>query len=324
MDYSLNCAEFPFKPAEWLPKIDIETLHKCRNIKRDEMEYTNENGFSVKVVMDPTLHMVMDIFHRIYLSDVNDTKLTMIFPNQWPDAYSAVANMLNHYNVSARNVHAFAMDEYADQDGNVAPITWGGGLGYSFLNHFYYRIREDLRPSIDHWHVLTNELKGNDVYSKIIEDISEGGVDCVYTATGWPGHTAFIDPDAPEFAADSLEEFITLGSRVTTCTPLTIVENSTFSSLGASGDVWGTPPRAATIGPRDIVSAKERFELHNLLSSPNGDSWQRMISRIELYGPITKECPASILRLGKGTCYVSEVIARPFAGWTNGVKDWEL
>lgn len=315
-----NNYEFDFKPASWLPSRDPEVLDYVRNIKREDMEYTNENGFSVRVVMDPTLVMVQDVFHRIYLSDVMDKTLTMIFPNQWPAAYGAIAEMINRSNVSCRNVHAFAMDEWADEDGNVAPLTYGAGLGYSFRNHFYGKIREDLRPSEDHWHVFTNENKGENVYSKLIEEIGGGGADVVYSATGWPGHTAFIDPGAPEFAASSLEEYCKLGSRLTTETPLTICENSLFGAMGASGDVWAVPPRAVTIGPRDIVNARERIELHNF-SNPGGDSWQRMISRIELYGPISMECPASIMRLGKGTCYVSEVIARPFGSWTAGLPD---
>ncbi len=318
-----NNNEFDFRPAAWLPKYDNETLARARSIRREEMEYTNENGFSVRVVLDPTLMLVMDVFHRIYLSDVNDTHLTMIFPNQWPGAYSAIAEMLNRYNVSCRNVDAFAMDEWADEDGNVAPLTYGAGLGYSFRKHFYGRIREDLRPDVEHWHVFTNENKADGVYSSLIEEVGGGGADVIYSATGWPGHTAFIDPGAPEFAADTLEDFLKLGSRVTSETPLTICENSLFAPMGQSGDVWAVPPRAATIGPRDVVHARERFELHNF-TNPGGDSWQRMISRLELYGPISKECPASILRLGRGVCYVSEAIAKPFGSWTDGMPLWEL
>ena len=314
--------EFRFKPASWLPhsELPLEELERIRNIKREDMEYTNENGYSVRVVMDPTLCMVQDMFYRILMSDINDTHFTMICPNQWPGAYSAVAEMINKYNVSCRNVDAFAMDEWADEDGNVAPLTYGAGLGYSFLNHFYGRIREDLRPSVDHWHVHTNENKGTGVYSRMIEDISGGGVDVIYSATGWPGHTAFIDPRCEEFAADSLEEFCKLGSRIVTETPLTICENSLFGPMGASGDVWAVPPKSATIGPKDVVSAKDRFELHNFVN-PDGSSWQRMVSRLELYGPISMECPASIMRLGKGTCYVSEAIAKPFASWHCGIED---
>lgn len=317
--------EFRFKPASWLPHSDLplEELERIRNIKREEMEYTNENGYSVRVVMNPTLLMVQDIFYRILMSDIHDTPFSMICPNQWPAAYSSVAEMLNKYNVSARNVHAFAMDEWADEDGNVAPLTYGAGLGYSFMNHFYGRIREDLRPPVDHWHVHTNENKVTGVYSRMIEDITGGGVDVVYSATGWPGHTAFIDPRCDEFKADSLEEFCKLDSRIVTETPLTICENSQFAPMGGSGDVWAVPPKAATIGPKDIVTAKERFELHNIMNG-DGTSWQRMISRLELYGPISMECPASIMRLGKGTCYVSEEIAKPFRSWYNGIEDKDL
>ncbi len=315
--------DFPFKPASWLPAHDPEVLKACREIKREDMEYTNENGFSVQVVIDPLLHMVMDCFHRIYLSDVNDTPLTMIFPNQWPGAYSAIANMINKYNVSCRNVHAFAMDEWADEDGNVAPLTYGPSLGYSFRQHFWANIREDLRPPVEHWHVHTNENKGTGVYSAMIEECGNGGADVIYSATGWPGHIAFIDPDVPEFHADTMEEFLQMGSRVTTQHPMTILENSLFSPMGAAGDVWNVPPRAVTIGPRDVVNARERLVMHNI-TNPGGDSWQRMISRIELYGPISMKCPSSISRLGKGTCYVSEVIARPFPIWVPGMPNSEL
>ena len=315
--------EFDFQPAAWLPSRDVDMLRRVRSIRREEMEYTNENGFSVRVVLDPALILAQDIFHRFYLSDVMDKRLTAIFPNQWPAVYGAVAEMINKYRVNCRHVHAFAMDEWADEDGRVAPLTYGAGLGYSFLHHFYYKIDADLRPPLTQWHVFTEENKGDNVYSSQIEACGEGGADVVYSATGWPGHTAFIDPGVKEFQADTLETFCQLGSRLTTETPLTICENSLFSPMGASGDVWAVPPRAVTIGPRDIVRARERLEVHNFVN-PGGDSWQRMISRIELYGPISMECPASIMRLGKGTCYVSEAIAKPFGSWPAGIEDKDL
>lgn len=318
-----NNYEFDFLPAEWLPSRDVEMLDRVRNIKREDMEYTNENGYSVKIVLDPTLIVAQDIFHRIYLSDVMDQHFTAIFPNQWPALYTAVAEMINKYNVSCRNVDFFAMDEWADKDGNVAPLTYGAGLGHGFRKYFYGSIREDLRPDVEHWHVFTNENKGTNVYSSIIEEVGQGGADVVYSATGWPGHTAFIDPGTEEFKADSLEEFCKLGSRLTTQTYMSICQNGLASTLGGSGDVWSVPPRAVTIGPRDIVNARERIEMHSFCN-PGGDSWQRMISRIELYGPISMECPASIMRLGKGTCYVSEAIAKPFSCRTQNMKQWEL
>jgi len=314
--------EFKFKPAEWLPSgNDTEMLERVRSIAREDMEYTNENGYQVKIVMNPTFLFVMDVFKRIMDSDRNNTPLTMVFPNQWPDAYGSIAEMLNKYNISCRNVHAFAMDEWADEDGNVAPLTYGAGLGYSFVNHFYMKIHRDLRPDISHWHTFNNDNVYD--YSKIIEEAGGGGADVVYTATGWPGHTAFIDPMVPEFKAGTMDEFLKLGSRLTSQHPLTVCENSLFGPLGASGDVWAVPSKSATIGPRDIANARYRFEMHNI-GYCGGMTWQRMISRIELYGPIGMECPASIMRLFPGTCYVSETIAKPFGSWKAGVPDHEL
>lgn len=98
---------FRFQPAPWLPAHDVDTLERVRNIRREDMEYTNEHGYSVQVVIDPLLYVVMDIFHRIYLSDVEDKPFTMICPNQWPGAYSAVAGMLNRYNVNCRFLFFF-------------------------------------------------------------------------------------------------------------------------------------------------------------------------------------------------------------------------
>jgi 6-phosphogluconolactonase/glucosamine-6-phosphate isomerase/deaminase len=177
---------------------------------------------------------------------------------------------------------------------------------------------------VDHWHVFTDENKAKGVYSRTIEDCGGGGADVVYSATGWAGHTAFIDPGTEEFKANSMEEFLKLDSRLVTLTPITICQNSLSACIGASGDVWAVSPKAVTVGPRDIYNARYRFSMHHFLINPGGSSWQRMISRIELYGPVSMECPSSIMRLKEGTCYVSEGIAKPFGSWKYGAKYSEL
>ena len=256
--------------------------------------------------------MVMDCFHRIYLSDVNNTPLTMIFPNQWPGAYSAIANMINRYNINCRNVNAFAMDEWADQDGNVAPLTYGASLGYSFLTHFYGNIREDLRPPVEQWHVFTNENKANGVYSRMIEDCGQGGADVIYSATGWPGHIAFIDPCTPEFGCPPIEEYLEMEARVVTLNPMTIMQNSLHGCFGCSGDIANVPPKAATIGPVDVKNSRNRLEMHAITTFGTYSAWQRMISRLVCYGEVTPLVPSSILQLMDTDVYVSEAIAEPF------------
>ena len=120
----MNRNLFDFKPSAWLPTQDKAVLEYCRNIKREEMETTNENGYSIRVVPHPSSAVTCELFDWIYRSDVEDKKTVIVFPNSWRNIYTAVAEMCNKFNVSARNIHAFCMDEWADEDGNVAPISW--------------------------------------------------------------------------------------------------------------------------------------------------------------------------------------------------------
>jgi len=301
--------KFEFEPAKFISYRDLEVLEKCRNIKREDMEKHSNPDFKIRIVEDATSLFVADCFTRIKESDDLDKKVVMIFPNPWPSAYATVAELCNKFNVNLRNVHTFNMDEWADQDGNVAPLDYKAGLGHAFMKHFWGNINPELRMKEEQVHYFTTDNYQD--YSKIIEDVGDGGADICYSATGWPGHTAFIDPDTEEFKADTIEKFLEMGSRFVTQHPLTIAENSLFNIFGASGDVAAVPPCAVTIGPRDIKNARDHFEMHSFTET-TGSSWQRMVSRLTLYGPVSLQCPASILQLFKASVYVSEGIARPF------------
>ena len=304
----MNRALFDFNPPAWLPVQDKNVLEYCRNIRREEMEITNENGYSVRVVPHPSSCCALELFERIYRSDVEDKKTVIIFPNSWRNIYVSVAEMCNRNNISARNIHAFCMDEWADENGNVAPVTYSKSLGGYFLRDFYLSFREDLRPKLEQMHYYTNENIG--YYSELIDETGEGGADLVISATGWIGHTAFIDPATKKFAADSLEEFLELPAGFVDNHRLTIIQNS--GGWGA-GDMYHTPCYSVSIGPRDIMHARDHLERHDLGYTGGYNSWERMISRLQLYGPVCKEVPASIFQLTKGTIYVSEDMAEPIA-----------
>jgi len=281
-------------------------LEYCRNIKREEMEITNENGYSVRVVPHPSSAVTAELFNWIYRSDVEDKKTVIVFPNSWKNLYTAAVQLCNQFNVSGRNVHAFCMDEWADEDGNVAPISYGRSLGGAFLREFYLSFREDLRPPLSQMHYYTNE--NVDRYSDLIDEVGDGGADLIVSATGWVGHTAFVDPQTKKFSANSLEEFLELKAGFVDNHRLTIMQNS----LGfSSGDMYHTPRYSVSIGPRDVMHARDHLERHDLGFVGGYSSWERMISRLQLYGPVCMEVPASIYQLTKGTIYVSEDMARP-------------
>ena len=302
----MNRALFDFAPSAWLPTQDKNVLEYCRNIRREEMEITNENGYSIRVVPHPSSCCALELFERIYRSDVEDKKTVIVFPNSWRNIYTAVAEMCNRYNVSARNIHAFCMDEWADEDGNVAPISYSVSLGGSFMSEFYLKFREDLRPKLEQMHYYTNENIG--YYSDLIDETGDGGADLIISATGWIGHTAFIDPHTKKFSADTLDEFLQLPAGFVDNHRVTIIQNS--GGCG-SGDFYHTPRYSVSIGPRDVMHARDHLERHDLGYTGGYSSWERMISRLQLYGPVCKEDPASIYQLTQGTIYVSEDMARP-------------
>ena len=124
----MNRSLFDFNPPAWLPTQDKTVLEYCRNIKREEMEITNENGYSIRVVPHPSSAVTLELFNWIWKSDVEDKKTVIVFPNSWRNIYSTAVQMCNKYNVSGRNIHAFCMDEWADEHGNVAPVTYGPSL----------------------------------------------------------------------------------------------------------------------------------------------------------------------------------------------------
>jgi 6-phosphogluconolactonase/glucosamine-6-phosphate isomerase/deaminase len=302
--------EFTFEPASWIPFRDKEVLNRMRSMRREDMEKHPNPDFRIKILLNPGAMMVADMVMRMKLSDDMDQPCVMVIPNPAPDAYQQVAELVNRFNINCRNVHIFALDEWADDQGNIAPLTYKAGFGYSFRKYLIGNIDEDLRMPEKNVHSLSNENIAH--YSDLIAEAGNGGADITYTGPGWAGHLGFIDPGTPEFACESLEEFLTMGARVVTLHPLTIAQNSLHGCFGQSGDIASVPPKAATIGPLDIKRARNRFEIHALTTSGAFSSWQRMISRLVLYGPVTPLVPTSIVQLWPAAVYVSEAIAAPF------------
>ena len=298
---------FEFKPAEWVPYRDMEVLAKVRAMKREELTKHQNPEFRIKIVPDPTSIWVADMLMRIRQSDAENKKLVMLTPNPCPTVYETVAELINRFGINCRNVYTFNLDEWADQDGNVAGEDYPAGFNRSFIKSFFGKIDPDLRMRRGQCVAPTTE--NIEHYSKLITECGEGGADISYTGPGWAGHVAFVDPDTPEFACGSLEEFMRMDARIVTLHPLTIAQNSLHGVFGCSGDIANVPPRAASVGPADIVRARNRFEIHGLTTMGSVSSWQRMISRLCLHAPPTPQLPTSFMQLLPTSVYVSELIA---------------
>ena len=306
---------FNFQPASWVPFRDKGVMDRVRNISGTDLEKHANKDFKIKVLLNPHPIMVGDMFKRILESDIQDKKVVMILPAPEPDTYGPVAELINLYRVNCRNVYVFMQDEWADEAGNIAPLTYKAGFGYSVMNYFYKAIDEDLRMPIENIVVPNNKNIGS--YSDMIIDRGEGGADVIYTSPGWTGHVAFVDPmddwnGADRIIKDLKDPYFSQKAKLTDIHPLTIAQNSLHGVFGQSGDVANVPPKAATIGPFDLLHARNRIEIHALLTNGTFSSWQRMTSRLVLHGPVTPAVPSSVLQLMPTNVYVSEALAAPF------------
>lgn len=296
---------FEYRPSKWAPFRDPDICRRVREIPRERITEHENSDVTIEVLPDEDIafYRIHDIFRRIKQSHDEDRRLVLILPQPHPQ-YRKVAWLINRFRVSCRNLYTFNMDEWADDEGNVAPETYPNGFMYAHLHNFYAEIDEELRPPREQLQGITNDNLS--AYGSMMEDL--GGVDVCYGGIGWSGHIAFVDPGSPEFAGD-LEAFEGMGARIVTLNPFTLAQSSLDPDFGMSGDWASIPPKAATIGPKEVLAARLRSSWNSFTIASTPVSWQRFTVRLALHGPITPEVPASILQRGPTEVHLAESIA---------------
>ena len=282
---------FNYELASFLPFKDKEVCKKVRAIKKEELPNHPNPDFKIRIIEDERefyLEFALDIVKRIKESLEVGRRLVVIFPVGPMPQYPIAARIINEMKLSCKHVYSFNMDEYADENGNTAPISWEGSFQRSMMENFWGLIDEDLRPPVSQIHFPTSDVLKD--YGKMIEDL--GGADVCYGGIGWCGHIAFWEAHLGYEFGDDLEGYKKAGPRIVELHPMTIMQNALHSF---SGDWSWVPPKAATIGPAQILGAKERsFWLDGYLGG--GISWQRFIARLVAYGPVNTLVPGSILQ----------------------------
>lgn len=305
--------DFAFKPGDYVPFKDRDVCERLRKLSGKELEKHPNPDFKIKVMQNPHPVLIATLFSRLKEASEAGRKFTMILGNPEPETYIPLAQLINYFRVDCSKVHVFAMDEWADDEGNIAPETYKAGFAHSMLKYFIYQIDPKLRMPLENVHYPTN--KNIDHYSDMITECGEGGADICSSSPGWTGHMAFIDPVSPFTDAKDMDEYLNMKARIVKLHPLTVAQNSLHGVFGQSGYIADVPPCAATIGPVDVKNARERIEVHALLTNNTFSSWQRMTSRLVLHGPVSPLIPSSMLQLMKTQVYVSEEIAAPFECW---------
>jgi glucosamine-6-phosphate deaminase len=288
---------FKFKAADFYPFKDQAEIDRVRAITYEDIiamngKHPTSPNMTVEVFKDSEFDMIeiADMVTRIRESDIYDKPCIMIMPNPNP-AYRQVAYWLHQLKVNCRNVKFYLMDEWADEDGNVAPLTYKAGFGNAFYRFMVSNIL-DLGFKEENFIYHSNKITPD--YSKMLEQ--DGDADVCYSGPGWPGHLAFIDP-VEDWYKPTMEEYLEQEAKVAALHPLTIAQNSLHGSFGCSGDISKVPPKGAMMGPRDAMRAKMVIDDHALTTAGTPVSWQRLTSRLTIFGKPCQEVPTSILQL---------------------------
>lgn len=283
---------FAYAPAKFIPFRDVEACRRVRAIPKSEIARHPNPAFRIEVIEDRTefyARFALDIVGRIRKAAEEDRRCVLILPVGPVPQYKIAAEMINRLDLSCRHLVTFNMDEYANDAGETVPADWEGSFATAMRRNFFGRIRPDLRPPESQIHFPTH--RNIEDYWKMIEDA--GGADCCYGGIGWCGHIAFWEAHLGLEFGDDLAAYKQAHGRIVELHPMTILQNAlhTFSS-----DWSWVPPKAATIGPREVLGARDRsFWLDGDCGGP-AMSWQRFIARLVAHGPVNTLVPGSILQ----------------------------
>jgi glucosamine-6-phosphate deaminase len=285
---------FQYGLARFIDFRDEAECERVRRIGRDELTRHDNPDFRIRVVDEPGAfygEFADDLVGRIRDARDEGRQFVAILPVGPMPQYALAARTINEERISLRHVHTFNMDEYANEDGVTAPVSWPGSFQRAMRERFFALVDPALRPPDSQVHFPTTEAIGD--YSARLEAL--GGADACYGGIGWCGHIAFWESHlGHEFEGD-LEAYKQAGARLVELHPMTVMQNA-LHSFG--GDWSWVPPKANTIGPREILGARHRsFWLDGDLGG--GVSWQRFIARLVAHGPVSELVPGSILQTAR-------------------------
>jgi glucosamine-6-phosphate deaminase len=287
-------SDFEYGLSAFISFRDREACERVRSIPRSAIATHPNSDFRIRVIdraEDFYQAFAEDIVTRIRAARDEGRRFVGILPVGPMPQYAIAARLINEERLSLGHVHTFNMDEYANEHGVTAPPSWPGSFQRAMQERFFDLVDRELRPPADQIHFPTSDAIGD--YSARIEAL--GSADVCYGGIGWCGHIAFWESHLGEKFEGDLDAYMRAGARLVELHPMTIMQNA-LHSFG--GDWSWVPPRANTIGPREILGSRHRsFWLDGDLGG--GVSWQRFIARLVAHGPVSELVPGSILQTAR-------------------------
>ncbi len=225
--------------------------------------------------------MAVTMLDEIIKNNAENKKTVMIVPVGPTEQYPILAKMVNHLNVSLKNVHFFNMDEYLTTPEKPIDAEHMMSFRRRMNSSFYSLVKPELVMPESQRHFP--EPGKEKEYDAMIESL--GGVDLCLGGLGINGHIAFNEPPEADDPI-TVEEFAALGTRVLAITR----ETMTINAYGYQrGDLQGMPRWCITIGMKQILQSRK---IYIALNRP----WQHGIIRHVLFDKVRPQIPASLLR----------------------------
>ena len=192
------------------------------------------------------------------------------------------AALCNKEKMSLEKVTVYLMDEYIDDDDKPIPESHPLSFQASFRRSFVSRLDPACGFAFDQVKAPTPQN------AQAISDeiLGRGGADLCFCGIGISGHLAFNDPPEPDDTTKGLD-------WVRNCTTRVIVTNretqTQMALLGTHGNWAIIPRRAVTLGVKELLASKT---YHMTFMR----SWHSGMMRRACFGPISKDCPASLIQ----------------------------
>ena len=240
--------------------------------------------------------LAQTMFEEISASEQSGRGVTMIIPVGPVDQFPILAGMLNSRKVSCRRTVFINMDEYLTDDDQWIPAEHPLSFRGYMQRAFYGLLDRALALPAE------NQIFPDPSNLSAIQQLIDqrGGVDVCFGGIGINGHLAFNEPPEAKEKV-TVERFAALPTRVLDLTR----ETRTINSVTVGGELAVIPRRAVTVGMKEILASRRlRFYCNRL--------WQSGVIRRALHGPLTAECPASLLRLHPdASVTVADYVAQP-------------
>ena len=231
----------------------------------------------------------------------NTTKgeMTKVILPVGPLDYRAFAELCNQERVSCESLVVFSMDEYANADGSAVSVDHPLSFRAFYQRNLLDLLESDLKLPPEQ--LILPDPENLDLVRQKMDQY--GPIDICYGGFGINGHFAFNSPPLEE---TDVETFKNTSIRIVQPREGDIVQ---MAIGGTAGNLEIIPPKAATLGMKELLSAKQ---MHLTFMR----SWHAGVLRRGLFGPVTASFPGSLVQLHPNvTVSVTEIAAQvpPFS-----------